>query len=335
MFRDPFTVRPVLCLNIVLLIVLAAACQAQAQPGSKPDSSPAADSDSPKTSTPPAGQRVVLKVGDLQITQAAFEQYLSDLEAQQGPADLSRKKLGDNYASMLVLSQQAQANHLETSPEVLRQLAIDRMQILSNAEFARLKAQTTPTPEQIKSYYDTHLDDFQAADIRRIFIWTGQPGAKNQTLTPEKAKQLAADIRQAQKTGGDIDKLIRDTPHGPEEIVADQSPISFRRGELPGKMDQAVFALKEGQWAEFNNGPGSYAFIQLVKRTYVSFQEVSPQIAKKLQNEKLREELAHLKQQTGVWMDESYFASKAPAPEATAGHQEPGEEKSSTERGEK
>ena len=39
---------------------------------------------------------------------------------------MSRKSLADNYSSLLVLSQQATAEHLQDTPLVQRQLAIDR-----------------------------------------------------------------------------------------------------------------------------------------------------------------------------------------------------------------
>ena len=85
------------------------------------------------------------------MTAAEFETLLRTLEAQQGPADVSLETFAQNYASLLMLAQQAVANHLDTSPDVLRQLAIDRNQILSNAEFARLKAQAKPTPDEISA----------------------------------------------------------------------------------------------------------------------------------------------------------------------------------------
>ena len=113
------------------------------------------------------------------MTQAQFESLVSDLEAQQGPADLSRKAIGDNYASLLMLSQQAVANHLDSSPEVLRQLAIDRTQILSNAEFAKLKSEAKPTPEEISAYYSAHLADYDVLQLRRLFVWKKSPSAKD------------------------------------------------------------------------------------------------------------------------------------------------------------
>ena len=56
-------------------------------------------------------------------------------------SDKDRQRLGDDYASVLMLSQQALAKHLDASPEVARQLDIARMQVLSDAEFASLMQQ--------------------------------------------------------------------------------------------------------------------------------------------------------------------------------------------------
>ncbi len=279
----------------------------------------------------------MLKVGDLPITQAAFEQYVTDLESTQGPASLSRKKLGDSYASMLVLEQQAKDNHLESTPEVQRLLAIDRMQILSNAEFARLKAAATPTPEEIQQYYNAHGDDFDVAEVRRIFIWSGDPKSKDHSLTPEQAKATADSIRAAIKSGNEaeINKIISSTPHAQDEVMADPRPLTFRRGELAPAMDDKIFALKEGEWKEFSNGPGEYVFVHLVKLSRETLKDATPEITKEVQTEKLRKELSAMKSKTGVWMDETYFASKAPTAGTNKEPEASGQATSSKERGEK
>jgi hypothetical protein len=311
LFRDLFRVRLLFCLNLVLTIILAAAAQAQAQPGS--GTAEAADTAS-KTDAPSPSQHVVLKVGDLQITQATFEQYLADLEAQQGPPELGRKKLGENYASMLMLSQMAAANHLDASPEVQRQLAIDRMQILSNAQFAKLKESASPTREEISAYYNAHLADYDTVEVRRIFVWSGDKVTDKRSLTPEEAQKMAEQIRQAYTSGGDVDRVISQTPHGSDDVMADKEPLKFQRGDLPGQMNDVVFALNEGGWKEFNNGPGAFAFFHVVKKGRLSLKDVTPQIDKKLQAQKLREQLESLKKQNGVWMDETYFVSKPEMP---------------------
>src|ERR1019366_7850713 len=145
--------------HLLLFCVLIAAAYAQQPSTPTSSTSSAASTAAPAKSALPPSERVVLKVGNVQVTQAEFESLVSILEAQQGPADLSRQAIGENYASLLMLAQQAVAHHLDSTPDVIRQLALDRNQILSNAEFASLKAQAKPTAEEISAYYSAHLDD--------------------------------------------------------------------------------------------------------------------------------------------------------------------------------
>jgi hypothetical protein len=299
----------------VVVSILIATCwavpsQAQSSP-SAAAASAATTSPLPKDA-PASNQRVILKVGDVQVTQAQFEAVIGALEAQQGPADLSRKALGDNYASLLMFSQQAVAQHLDTSPEVVRQLAIDRTQILSNAAFAALKREAKPTPEQISAYYNAHLEDYDTVQLLRLFIWKSGPGSSHDKgLTPQQANALASAVRQATANGTDPHKLITDR----ENEVMDAEPLSFQRGELPKKMDDAAFALhKVGEWSVLEDSPDALILLQLVSRGRRDLKDVSPQIEKILQGQKLREDLEALKKKSGIWMDEAYFASDAPIP---------------------
>lgn len=320
-------VRSLLTISFLSIVSLA-----QASSSASAATASGSGSSSSTTNATPPSERVVIKVGDKQMTQAQFEQMVADLEAAQGPADLNRKQLGEKFASLFILSQQAVADHLDSSPEVVRQLAIDRTQILSNAEFLKLKAQAKPTAAQISAYYNAHLEDYDVVTLRRVFIWEkGKGSAHPNGLTPEEAKALAQSIKQAYASGSDPNKLIKD----PELVHVDDKPLSFQRGEMPGEMEKHAFALqKPGEWVEITDTPGSVMLMQLVSRSRRSLSEVSEQIEKKLQNEQLREELKALKKKTGVWMDETYFASKAPVSGSSMEPDAPGPGKSSTERGE-
>lgn len=328
------SVRTYLLTVLLSSASLAVAAQAQAQPSDAPTApANAASTTAPK---PADKNKVILKVGDKQITEGEFEQYIADLEAQQGPADLSRKKLADNYSSLLMLSQQAQANHLEQTPAVQRQLAIDRTQILSNAEFARLKEQAEPTSAAIKAYYDAHLDDYDVVKIRRVFILGAENPHNGQGLNRTQAKTMADAVKQAIAAHKDVIATINAIPHGRTDVVADPDPLTFGRGELPPGMDKPAFDLKtEGEWAQISDGPDEYLFIQLVKRSRKDLSEVSSQIEKKLQAEGLREELKSMKEKAGIWMDEDYFASKAPVPSPSTQPEGSGQAKAGADRGEK
>jgi hypothetical protein len=292
---------PRLVLNLFLGSMLAVASHAQEH------ASPAAAVPA-KAVTPPS-EKVVIKVGNLQLTQADFESVVSTLEEQQGPADLTRRAIGENYASLLMLAQQAIANHLDTSPDVLRQLAIDRNQILSNAEFAKLKIQAKPTVEEIHTYYSTHGSEYDVVDLRRLFVWQNSSGSKDgRGMSPQDAQALITAVRQAFASGGDAAKLVQ----GKKDILLDPQPIPFQRGELPPKLNQAAFALEPGQWSVVEQTPDALVLIYLVKRHRLDLQEVSAIIEKKLQNQKLRSQMEDLKKSTGFWLDEQYFGASTP-----------------------
>jgi hypothetical protein len=335
LYRDlviPLKRAAFLICAVPLITSLALAGEGQSQPASASGNAATPITTSPAKADP---NKVILKVGDLKITQGTFEQYVSDLEATQGSADLSRKALGDNYSSMLMLSQQAAASGLDQSPEVLRQLAIDRMQILSNAEFAKLKKDAAPTPAQIKAYYEAHGEDYDVVKIRRVFIMANANPQNGGGLTRQQAKAMAEQVKQAIASNKDVIAVLQAAPHNRTDVVADPDPLTFARGELPTPMDKTAFGLKEGQWTQLADHPDEYIFIQLVKSSRKSLNDVSSQIEKKLQAEQLREELQALKEKSGIWMDEEYFASKAPVSASSTQPEASGQAKSGAERGER
>lgn len=231
---------------------------------------------------------------------------MSDLEEQQGPAELSKRQIADNISRLIMLAQLAVANHLDQSPQVQRQLAIDRDQILSNAQFAKLKESAKPSAEEISAYYNSHLEDYDTVELRRLFIWTKVDKTAGRGMTVEEAKALAAQVQKAYATGQDATKLV---PHrGTDDVTLDDKPLTFQRGEMPAEMEKAAFSItKEGEWVQAGNAPEALVYLQLVKRGRVNLKEATPQIQAKLQADKLKEELREVQKSSGVWLDEQYF----------------------------
>jgi hypothetical protein len=264
--------------------------------------------------------RVVLKVGDVQVTQEEFESRIRDIEpshTEEGAPDKDRQRLGDDYASVLMLSQQALAKHLDASPEVARKLAVARMQVLSDAEFSSLLQQAQPSFDEVSQYYSAHASDYDEVQIRRLFIWKqrGKPtGAP--VLTSQAAKAKADQIRTAYASGTDIKKLSGDLTKS-EEGMLDPNPLTFLRGELSPQMEKAALTLKEGQWGEVEETPARLLLVQVVKRDRQQLGQVSSRIEKQLQEQKMQTLLNDLKKNAGIWMDEKYFGTAvAPVPDA-------------------
>jgi DNA-binding transcriptional ArsR family regulator len=315
-------IRTRIALYFLLAGLLAGAGHAQEPISPSPATSSGSSTSTPVKKASPANERVILKVGNVQVTQADFESRIGDFETQgdaekEGSADKDRRSLGGDYASVLMLSQRAVVEHLDSSPEVSRQLAIDRIQILSDAEFASLLRQAQPTLEEISQYYSAHLSDYDEVRIRRLFIWKRGADSKNtRGLSPRDARARADAILQASAAGRDTTKLTEGFK-GSDDGMFDAEPLTFPHGELPPQMEKVAFALKEGEWSQVEYTPDSIILVQLVKRGRRQLGEVSSLIEKRLQGQKMQAMLDDLKKNAGVWMDEQYFGTAvAPVPGA-------------------
>ncbi len=297
--------------------ILVSAGYAQESPSPSSATSSAGSTATPATKAAPSTERVILKVGDTQVTQEEFESRIGKLEThgQEGPSDKDRRKLGDDYASVLMLSQQAVASHLDSSPEVSRELAVARMQVLSDAEFASLMRLADPTTEEISKYYSDHLSDYDQVHVRRLFIWKRRDNAKEGPVLSSQAASARADqIRQACASGADVKKLSADLSKSGEGML-DPEPLTFSRGQLSPQMEKVAFALKEGEWSEVEDTPATVLLMQLVKRDRRQLGQVSSRIEKELQGQKLQALLDDLKKKAGIWLDEQYFGTAvAPVP---------------------
>jgi len=294
--------------SVALLCLLAAftAAALNAQSNAPAGKTTTTASTSKNASDP--SERVVIKVGNTSITQAQFEVLYGDFrKANQGGPVQKLQSVAENYAGALMLSQKAVAQGLDKDPEIVRQLELNRIQILSTAQYDRLEDQAKPSSQEIESYYNSHLNEFDQVDIRRLFVYKLTPNSNGHGVPPQEAKARAEEIRKVLASGGDAKALIAGT-----KDALDADPMTFKRGELPGNMARA-FDMKVGEWSEIADTPEALAMFVVVKKDRLTLAHATPTIEKKLQEQKLRGEMEALKKATGVWMDEQYFAGPVSA----------------------
>jgi parvulin-like peptidyl-prolyl isomerase len=257
-----------------------------------------------------------MKVGGKPVTRTEFESTIGDIEPKGGDPDKAgeekdRQRLGDDYASVLMLSQLAVADHLDSSPEIRQKLAVARMQVLSDAEFTKLLDQTKPTPEELNQYYQAHLSEFDRAQVRRLFIWKVGPGSKNSHGLPaEDAKARAAAILQTSASGGDTLKLAEMFGQSDQGIF-DAQPLTFVRGQLPPALNKVAFTIKPGTWAEAEDTPDHIILLYVLGRERAPLSEVTSLVEKTVHGEKMQARIDELKKNAGIWMDESYFGNRS------------------------
>ena len=318
---DLIEVRAVFFVLLTCILASVGYTQESKTPTSTTSSTSSAAAATKKAAS--ATDRVILKVGDAKVTQAEFESGFfnvgkeGDFEAEkENLSEQDRKSLGENYALVLMLSKKAVAEHLDLTPEVSRELAMDRLQTLSNAEYDSLMEQSKPSVEQTSKYYSAHVSDYDQVLIRRLFIWKQHPGSNGRGVNPPGARARADKICQDLAAGMDPRKVSDDLNNSGDGLL-DAQPISFVRGVLKPQMEKVAFALQEGGWADVEDTPESLILVQLVKHSHRQLGEVSVLIGKKLQGQKMRKTMENLKEKAGIWMDKEYFATaEAPAPGA-------------------
>ncbi len=280
--------------------------------GSSPSTN-AATPASPDTATSP--QKVVLKVGNTQVTQSEIDFLISALgsEARTIVARRGRRPLGEEYVKTLLLSQRALDEHLDSTPTLRSRLELQRAQTLAEAEYEDMARKIEVSSDEVSQYYSTHRSDFEVVKVRE-FVVRKRPQDSNDPkrgLTPVEAKAKAEAIRKALASGTDIEKVAATHASAPNVQLVDPKVRRLRRDEMIPALGDAIFALKgEGVTEPVETADTIYV-VKVFGRDVPELKEVQEEIVGTIRQQKLDAELENMKKKAGVWMDEEYFSGRS------------------------
>jgi len=258
---------------------------------------------------------VVMKVGDARITKADVDALIAGMDprTRQMMGVQGRKSLGEQYATLLVLSRQAMSEHLDSTPSVRQTLELQKEQILARAEYEKLNKEVQVTPDEATQYFNSHQPDFEKAQMREFFVRV-RPASSNDPktgLTAAEAKAKAEAIRQAVVSGTDI-KKVSDQFAIPNVITIDTTARPVRHHDMLPALDAAAFSLKDNEVSQPIELPNAVVMIQVTGHVRPEQKEVAPEIENKLKQQKFEAKMDGLKKQMGVWMDDKYFTGPSP-----------------------
>lgn len=211
----------------------------------------------PKASVKKDGP-VVAKVGDDVITSDEVKAKLGEQSPflQARYRDLQHKKeFVQNLVRFEVLSQEAYRRGLDQQPEVQATLKKVLVQELIKQEFDEKKA--TYSDEELKAYYDKHLDDFvkpERVRAQHLFVAAAQGDAAARAGAKAKVQKFLADLKANESKGNDRNpSLFADLARQNSNDAASQSTGGDMRYLSKDEMSKqysdafasAVFALKE------------------------------------------------------------------------------------------
>jgi hypothetical protein len=306
-------------------------CAQTSKPAAASPTSTASAPASPAVATPLPADKVVLKVGDRQFTKTDIDLLIASLtpQMQRAIASEGKKSLGDQYALVVALSHQAEVQHLDQAPEFIHKLAFQKQQLEAQAAFEELSAQAKVTPEEIQQYFTAHADEYDEITVRQIIVRKKAADPKSDPahpsaptgpgLAPEEAKTRAEAIRKELVAGTDI-KKVTDDFKAPGDVIIDAEPRTVRHGGMRPDMEKVAFALKDGEVSEPIDVPQALVLFQLIKHSHSDLKNVTPEIEKKLRQEKVEASIDGVKKNANIWMDEAYFGSpEKPATGPTMG----------------
>ena len=319
---DQTCLRRISKLLVSLFLIGLATGMTRAQTSKSPATAavPAASKPaSPSLETPEPADKVVLKVGDRKFTKADMDRLIDSLnpQPQRSIATQGRKSLGEQYATVVALSQRAELHHLDQSPEFVHKLAFQKQQLEAQVAFEEINAQAQVTPADVQQYYAAHTGDFDQLSVRQFVIRKkaveakadpAHPAAATSVgLPPEEAKARAEAIRKEVVAGTDIKKVMEDFK-APGDIIIEPEARTVHRGGMRADMEKVAFSLKDGEVSEPIDLPQALIFFQVLKHTHSDLKEVTPEVEKKLRQQKVESTMEAVKKDAPVWMDEQYFA---------------------------
>ena len=301
--------------SLLAVTISALVCFAQASPAAKSATPSASQGAGAAAESSP--QKVVLKVGNTQVTQADVDYLIGSLSPQVRKAvdTRGRKPIGDEYAMMLLLSQKAHDEHLDATPDIQRKIAMEKIQVLAQEEYQKIAEGIQISPDEVSTYFTAHKSDFpEEAEIREFVVRKKAADAKadDPGLSAVEAKTRLAEIQKAVEAGTDLAEVAKKF-NVPNTVMVNPKPVTVRKGEMMPELDKAAFDLQPKQFSTPVETAQAVVLFQLLSRHQPDLKTVTPQIENDLRQQKLRATLDDIKAKANIWMDPEYFKEAKPS----------------------
>ena len=293
--------------------LLAQTPPSQPAPPPKPSVTLSVENPAPKTMPVVPPDRVVLAVGDVKITAAQFDQIVDALPEQYRSVarGSGRKQLADNIVRIEILSQEGKRRKLDETSAYRTQSTFEDANILANMAYEQIGKDAKLDEADVRKYFEAHKSEFEQVRARHILIRMSgspspvRPGQKD--LTEAEALAKAQDLRKRIQAGEDFAQLAQkesdDTGSG-----ANGGDLGFfHRGQMVPTFEQAAFAMQPGDLSEPVKSPFGYHVIKVEAKETKSFDEVRPELERRMRPEQAQKTVDELQKKTPPVLDPDFF----------------------------
>jgi parvulin-like peptidyl-prolyl isomerase len=263
------------------------------------------------------GDPVIITAGTISITQSEFEGAVKTLpeQYQQFALGQGKRQFAEDFLRLKLLSAEGMKNGLDKDPDVLKQLALMRENLVAQAQLSRLDKAVIVGDADVKAAYDANKKDYEQVHARHILIaFKGSPAAQagKKELTEEEAKAKAEDIRKKIAAGAKFEDLAKTESDDVGSAANGGDLGNFNHGQMVPEFDQAAFSLKPGEVSDVVRTQFGFHIIKVESHDFTQMEGVKAKLEKDLHQKKVQEQLDKLKADAKPEFNDAYFAPPAP-----------------------
>lgn len=257
--------------------------------------------------------RVVITVGETTLTAAQLDQIIDSLpENYRATArGAGRKQFADNIVHILVLSQEGKRRKIDETPSYEAQRAFQNANLLAGLTFTQIGKEVSLDEATVRKYYEDHKQEFEQVRARHILVRMQgsptpvKPGQKE--LTEAEALAKATELRKKIEGGADFAALATAESDDANSAAKGGDLGYFKHGQMVPSFDQAAFAMKPGDLSEPVKSQFGYHVIKVEAHDFKSFEEVRPDLERRLRPDLAQKALADLQKKANVVLDPEFF----------------------------
>ncbi len=227
----------------------------------------------------------------------------------------ARRRLGEQLGEVMLYSGEARKLKLDQSAQAKVQFFLQQQSMLASLLFQHLNEANKPSEAVCKAWFETHKGEYEQAKARHILVRFKdsrvplKPDQKD--LTEEEALARATALR-ARLTKGEDFAVVAKAESDDTGSGAEGGDLgTFGRGRMVPVFEDAAFTQAIGAVSEPVKSPFGYHLIQVQERTSKPFEEVRPEIEKRLQGENAQKAMELVKSSAKPVLDEGYFGKPA------------------------
>ena len=261
-----------------------------------------------------APDAVVISADGVSVLRSEFEEAIKGLPAeyQQYAMGPGKRQFAEDFLRMKLLVLAGVKGGLEKDPEVVKQIALMRDNIIASAQLKKMQEASPVSDEQLKQAYESRKAEFEKVKARHFLIaFKGSPAAQSgkPELTEEQAKakaeQLRAKVEKGEATFEDVAKAESDDV-GSGASGGDLG--EFGHGAMVPEFEQAAFGTEVGKMSPVVRTPYGFHVVKVDGRNTTTFEEAKPTLERAERGAKLQAEAKQMVDAAKPTFNPAYFA---------------------------